>query len=69
MNSKVSPCTHSLALSFYVALHYHNILILVHLLIGFGFWQVDAPDRYSWMHLHQTWLDGLGGQDDASWLL
>ncbi|KAK7393150.1 hypothetical protein VNO78_21629 [Psophocarpus tetragonolobus] len=31
--------------------------------------KVDAPDHYTWMHLHQIWLDGLGGQDDLSWLL
>ncbi|CAJ1968003.1 unnamed protein product [Sphenostylis stenocarpa] len=31
--------------------------------------KVDAPDRYIWMHLHQTWLDGLGGQNDMCWLL
>ncbi|KAL9319021.1 hypothetical protein ACSQ67_015538 [Phaseolus vulgaris] len=31
--------------------------------------KVDAPHHYTWMHLHQTWLDGLGEKDDVSWLL
>lgn len=26
--------------------------------------KVDAPDELTWMHLHQTWLDGYGGKDD-----
>ncbi|XP_022640899.1 probable sucrose-phosphatase 2 isoform X3 [Vigna radiata var. radiata] len=31
--------------------------------------KVDAPHHYTWMHLHQTWLDGLGEKDEVSWLL
>ncbi|KAG5076939.1 hypothetical protein JHK82_055634 [Glycine max] len=31
--------------------------------------KVDVPDEYTWMHLHHTWLDDVGGQDDVSWLL
>ncbi|KAK7279080.1 hypothetical protein RJT34_24124 [Clitoria ternatea] len=31
--------------------------------------KVDAPDEYTWMYLHQTWLEGSGGQDEMYWLL
>ncbi|XP_027367730.1 sucrose-phosphatase 1-like isoform X2 [Abrus precatorius] len=31
--------------------------------------KVDAPNEYTWMHLHQTWLDGSGEQDDMPWFL
>jgi hypothetical protein len=33
------------------------------------FWQVEAPNEFTWMHLHQTWLDGLEGKDDTSWFI
>jgi hypothetical protein len=33
------------------------------------FWQVDAPNKFTWMHLHQTWLDGSEGKDDAPWFI
>ncbi|XP_054787354.1 sucrose-phosphatase 2-like [Prosopis cineraria] len=26
--------------------------------------KVDSPDEFIWMHLHQTWLDGSGQNDD-----
>ncbi|KAL2326641.1 hypothetical protein Fmac_025699 [Flemingia macrophylla] len=31
--------------------------------------KVEAPNHLSWIHLHQTWLDDLGGQKDMPWLL
>jgi len=33
------------------------------------FWQVEAPNEFTWMHLHQTWLDGSEGKDDTSWFI
>lgn len=74
MNSKVNLCTQSLQISALIFSlsnsFYMNILIYVYLLIGCGFWQVDAPNEFTWMHSHQTWLDGSGGkEDDMPWFI
>ncbi|XP_061354878.1 sucrose-phosphatase 1-like isoform X1 [Gastrolobium bilobum] len=31
--------------------------------------EADAPDEFTWMHLHQTWLDGSGEKDDLPWFI
>ncbi|CAJ2673527.1 unnamed protein product [Trifolium pratense] len=31
--------------------------------------KVDAPNKLTWMHLHQTWLDGSEGKDDTPWFI
>ncbi|KAK7290474.1 hypothetical protein RIF29_04923 [Crotalaria pallida] len=31
--------------------------------------KVDAPDELTWVHLHQTWLNGSGGKDDMPWFI
>ncbi|AES60113.2 putative sucrose-phosphate phosphatase [Medicago truncatula] len=31
--------------------------------------KVEAPNEFTWMHLHQTWLDGSEGKDDNSWFI
>ncbi|XP_045816603.1 sucrose-phosphatase 2-like isoform X3 [Trifolium pratense] len=31
--------------------------------------KVDAPNKFTWMHLHQSWLDGSEGKDDTPWFI
>lgn len=28
-----------------------------------GLHQVEVPDTFTWLHMHQTWLDGFGIED------
>lgn len=29
--------------------------------------QVEVPDTFTWLHMHQTWLDGFGIEDAKRW--
>ncbi|XP_057737444.1 sucrose-phosphatase 1-like isoform X1 [Arachis stenosperma] len=31
--------------------------------------KIDAEDQFTWMHIHQTWVDGFGEKDDMSWVI
>ncbi|KAI5394679.1 COMPASS (complex proteins associated with Set1p) component, variant 4 [Lathyrus oleraceus] len=31
--------------------------------------KVDAPNEFTWMHIHQTWLDGSKGKDNTPWFV
>ncbi|MED6146877.1 COMPASS (complex proteins associated with Set1p) component [Stylosanthes scabra] len=31
--------------------------------------KIDAPDQFSWVHIHQTWVDCYGEKDDMSWVI
>lgn len=32
------------------------------------FLQSAVPNGFSWVHVHQTWLDGYGAEGKQSWL-
>ncbi|CAI8602000.1 unnamed protein product [Vicia faba] len=31
--------------------------------------KADTPNEFTWMHIHQTWLDGSKGKDNTPWFM
>ena len=43
------------------------MVIINVLFVIFGFHQAELPDGFSWVHMHQTWLDGSRARDQTVW--
>lgn len=41
--------------------------VMILLMIYCALHQVEEPDTFTWLHMHQTWLDGFGIEDAKRW--